>query len=65
MLVGCGWNIEYNCVVVMTQPLNWALWPVRYSAGLAQASKGLNIYAISLWPHRLQDSEVKRIMSRR
>ena len=24
MLVGCGWNIEYNCVVVTTQPLNWA-----------------------------------------
>ena len=24
MLVGFGWNIEYNCVVVMTQPLNMA-----------------------------------------
>ena len=26
MLVGCGCNIEYNCVVVMKQPLNRALW---------------------------------------
>ena len=36
MLVGCGWNIECNSVVVMIQPLNRALWP--------HGSEGLSPY---------------------